>query len=130
MVRILVADDHPIVREGLQALLETQADFEVVAEAANGEEVLRLALELEPDVILLDLEMPVMDGVEATRRLHLLRPSFHIIVFTAFHNDVRIIPPLRAGAVGYLLKDASRKDIFSAIRIAREAGALLRPLHA
>ena len=128
MVRILLADDHPIVREGLQALLETQADFEVVAEAANGEELLRLALKLEPDVILLDLEMPVMDGVEATRRLHLLRPAFHIIVFTAFDNDERIIHAVRAGAVGYLLKDAPRHDIFSAIRIAMEGGSLLQPV--
>jgi DNA-binding NarL/FixJ family response regulator len=128
MVRIVLADDHPIVREGLQALLETQADFEVVAEAANGEEALKLALELEPDVILLDLEMPVMDGVEATRRLHQLRPSFHIIVFTAFDNDERIIHAVRAGAVGYLLKDAPRKDIFNAIRIAMEGGSLLQPV--
>jgi DNA-binding NarL/FixJ family response regulator len=128
MVRILLADDHPIVREGLQALLETQPDFEVVAEAANGEEALRLALQLRPDVVLLDLEMPVMDGVEATRRLHQLQPSSHIIVFTAFDNDERIIHAVRAGAVGYLLKDAPRKDIFHAIRVAMEGGSLLQPV--
>ena len=128
MVRILLADDHPIVREGLQALLETQADFEVVGEAANGNEVLRLALELRPDIILLDLEMPIMDGVEATRRLHQLQPAFRIIVFTAFDNDERIIHAVQAGAVGYLLKDAPRKDIFNAIRVAMEGGSLLQPV--
>lgn len=128
MVRILLADDHPIVREGLQALLETQADFEVVAEAANGEEALRLAGELQPDVILLDLEMPIMDGVEATRRLHQLQPTIRIIVFTAFDNDERIIHAVQAGAVGYLLKDAPRKEIFDAIRVAMEGGSLLQPV--
>ncbi len=128
MVRILLADDHPIVREGLQALLETQPDFEVVGEAANGHEVLRLAQELQPDIILLDLEMPIMDGVEATRRLHQHHPSFRIIVFTAFDNDERIIHAVQAGAVGYLLKDAPRKDIFHAIRVAMEGGSLLQPV--
>jgi len=128
MVRILLADDHPIVREGLQALLETQAEFEVVGEAANGNEVLRLALELRPDIILLDLEMPIMDGVEATRRLHQLQPAFRIIVFTAFDNDERIIHAVQAGAVGYLLKDAPRKDIFNAIRVVMEGGSLLQPV--
>jgi DNA-binding NarL/FixJ family response regulator len=128
MVRILLADDHPIVREGLQALLETQADFEVVGEAANGNEVLHMALELQPDIILLDLEMPIMDGVEATRRLHQLQPAFRIIVFTAFDNDERIIHAVQAGAVGYLLKDAPRKDIFNAIRVAMEGGSLLQPV--
>jgi len=128
MVRILLADDHPIVREGLQALLETQADFEVVGEAANGNEVLHLALELRPDIILLDLEMPIMDGVEATRRLHQLQPAFRIIVFTAFDNDERIIHAVQAGAVGYLLKDAPRKDIFNAIRVVMDGGSLLQPV--
>lgn len=128
MVRILLADDHPIVREGLEALLETQADFEVVGEAANGEEALRLAGELQPDIILLDLEMPIMDGVEATRRLHQLRADLRIIVFTAFDNDERIIHAVQAGAVGYLLKDAPRKEIFRAIRVAMEGGSLLQPV--
>src|SRR6266481_416663 len=105
MIRILLADDHPIVREGLRAVLETQADFEVIAEAASGDEALRLALELQPDILLLDLEMPVMDGVETIRRLRqqtVGRPkageqnSPRIIVFTAFDNDERIIAALEA----------------------------------
>src|SRR5712691_1366113 len=128
MIRILLADDHPIVREGLQAVLETQADFEVIAEAASGDEALRLALELQPDIILLDLEMPIMDGVEATRRLHQLQPSQRIIVFTAFDNDERIIHAVQAGAVGYLLKGAPREDIFNAIRVTMRGGSLLQPV--
>ena len=131
MIRILLADDHPIVREGLRALLETQPDFEIIAEAANGDETLRLTSELQPDIILLDLEMPLMDGVEAIRRLrrHISSPhTIHIIVFTAFDNDERIIDALQAGANGYLLKDAPREDIFNAIRVTMQGGSLLQPI--
>jgi NarL family two-component system response regulator LiaR len=140
MIRILLADDHPIVREGLRAVLETQPDFEVIGtpeQAANGDEALRLALELHPDILLLDLEMPVMDGVETIRRLrqHMrldphkgdgMRPR--IIVFTAFDNDERIIAALEAGANGYLLKGAPREDIFNAIRVTMQGGSLLQPV--
>jgi len=132
MIRILLADDHPIVREGLRALLETQPDFEIIAEAANGEEALHLTSELQPDIILLDLEMPLMDGVEAIRRLReVFRHSshtIHIIVFTAFDNDERIIDALQAGANGYLLKDAPREEIFNAIRVTMQGGSLLQPV--
>src|SRR6266571_6523082 len=133
MIRILLADDHPIVREGLRAVLETQPDFEVVAEAANGDEVLRLARELRPDIVLLDLEMPVMDGVEAIRRLSGRNefgttPATRVIVFTAFDNDERIIHAVQAGANGYLLKGAPREEIFKAIRITMEGGSLLQPV--
>ena len=128
MIRILLADDHPIVREGLRAVLETQGDFAVVAEAASGDEALRLTLALQPDILLLDLEMPVMDGVEATRRLRQQRPASRIIVFTAFDNDERIIHAVQAGANGYLLKGAPREEIFKAIRITMEGGSLLQPV--
>src|SRR6266571_212058 len=133
MIRILLADDHPIVREGLRAVLETQPDFEVVAEAANGDEVLRLARELRPDIVLLDLEMPVMDGVEAIRRLSGRNefgttPATRVIVFTAFDNDERIIHAVQAGANGYLLKGAPREEIFKAIRVTMEGGSLLQPV--
>ena len=114
MVRIVLADDHPIVREGLRALLETQPNFEVIAECANGEEVLRVAEKLKPDMLLLDLEMPVMDGVETIRRLHSMQPTPRIIVFTAFDDDERIINAIQAGADGYLLKDAPREEVFKA----------------
>ncbi|HXX76894.1 MAG TPA: response regulator transcription factor [Ktedonobacteraceae bacterium] len=140
MIRILLADDHPIVREGLRAVIETQPDFEVVGtpeQAASGDEALQLAMELQPDILLLDLEMPVMDGVETIRRLRQqirlepgrgdgIRPR--IIVFTAFDNDERIIAALAAGANGYLLKGAPREEIFSAIRIAMQGGSLLQPV--
>lgn len=128
MVRILLADDHPIVREGLRALLETQTDFEVIGESANGEEALKLAARLEPDMLLLDLEMPVMDGVETIRRLTQLPRPPHVIVFTAFDDDERIIHALQAGANGYLLKDQPREEIFKAIRITIEGGSMLQPV--
>ena len=128
MIRILLADDHPIVREGLRAVLETQTDFEVVAEAASGDEAVRQALTLQPDILLLDLEMPVMDGVEAIRRLRQERPDSRIIVFTAFDNDERIIHAVQAGANGYLLKGAPREEIFQAIRITMQGGSLLQPV--
>ncbi len=123
MIRILLADDHPIVREGLRAVLETQADFEVIAEAARGDEALRLALALQPDILLLDLEMPILDGVETIRRLRQQQPAARIIVFTAFDNDERIIHAVQAGANGYLLKGAPREEIFKAIRITMEGGS-------
>ncbi len=130
-VRIVLADDHPIVREGLRTVLETQADFEVVAEAANGEEAIQLVAKLHPDILLLDLEMPLVDGVEAIRRLHntLVRALLpRIIVFTAFDNDERIIHAIQAGADGYLLKGAPRDDIFHAIRVTLGGGSLLQPI--
>jgi DNA-binding NarL/FixJ family response regulator len=133
-VRIVLADDHPIVREGLRAVLETQSDFEVVAEAENGREAVSAVTRLQPDILLLDLEMPTLDGVETTRNLHTafvvheLPTLPHIIVFTAFDNDERIIHAIQAGADGYLLKGAPRDDIFRAIRVALEGGSLLQPL--
>jgi len=133
-IRILLADDHPILREGLRAVLETQPDFEVIAEAANGNEALRLTLTFQPDILLLDLEMPVLDGVETIRRLRQQETSAAkatatgIIVFTAFDNDERIIHAVKAGANGYLLKEAPRDEIFKAIRITMAGGSLLQPV--
>ncbi len=129
MVRIVLADDHPIVREGLRTVLETQADFEVIAEAVNGEEAVRLVAVLRPDILLLDLEMPLLDGVEAIRRIRASGPDTpRIIVFTAFDNDERIIHAVQAGANGYLLKGEPRDNIFNAIRITQQGGSLLQPI--
>jgi|SRR5947207_1716707 len=130
MVRIVLVDDHPIVREGLHALLETQTDFQIIAECANGEETLQIVETLQPDLILLDLEMPVLDGVETIRRLRNLPLSQdpRIIVFTAFDDDDRIIHAIQAGANGYLLKDAPREEIFKAIRITSTGGSILQPI--
>jgi two-component system, NarL family, response regulator LiaR len=127
VTRILIADDHPTLREGLRAILDTQADFEVVGEAADGEDAVARAEVLRPDVVLMDLEMPVLDGVEATRRIHQRLPDTPVIVLTAFDTDDRIIGAVEAGAQGYLLKGATRDEIFRAIRVAREGGTLLQP---
>ncbi|GCF10425.1 response regulator [Dictyobacter arantiisoli] len=128
MIRIVLADDHPIVREGLHALLETQPDFEVIAECATGEEALRTVIQRQPDILLLDLEMPVIDGVETTRQIQQLTQHPRIIIFTAFDDDERIIHALQAGADGYLLKEAPREEIFKALRITMEGGSILQPI--
>jgi DNA-binding NarL/FixJ family response regulator len=127
-VRLLIADDHPVVRDGLAAILGTQVDFEVVGSAGTGEEAVRCALEIEPDVVLMDLEMPGLDGAEAIRRLRAARPGTRVIVFTAFDTDDRIMEAVRAGAQGYLLKGAPREEIFDAVRVVHAGGSLLQPV--
>src|SRR5437762_2910173 len=98
MIKILIADDHPVVRDGLSAILETQNDFEVVGEAGNGREAVDLVRTLQPDVVLLDLDMPVLDGLEALRLIRAERPETKVIVFTVFDSDERIITAVQAGA--------------------------------
>jgi DNA-binding NarL/FixJ family response regulator len=126
-IRILVADDHPMLREGLVAVLSTQPDFDVIGEASDGSEVVWLAERLHPDVILLDLEMPNADGVAALERLRDADSRARTVVFTAYDTDERILGALRAGARGYLLKGASRKEIFDAVRTVHSGGSLLQP---
>ena len=126
-IRILVADDHPMLREGLVAVLSTQPDFDIIGEAADGAEVVRLAEALRPDVILLDLEMPDVDGVAALEGLRDTVSEARAIVFTAYDTDERILRSLRAGARGYLLKGASRQEIFDAVRTVYAGGSLLEP---
>jgi DNA-binding NarL/FixJ family response regulator len=128
MVSILVADDHPVVRDGLVAILGTQPDFNVVGEASTGTDAVRLALELEPDVMLLDMEMPEMDGLEALRRIRAARPEAKVIIFTVFDTDERILAAVQAGAQGYLLKGVPREEIFNAIRVVSGGGSLLQPV--
>ena len=128
LIRILVADDHPIVRDGLIAILNTQPDFAVIGEAATGPETVERVTALRPDVVLLDLEMPEIDGVEALRRLRETSPDVRVIVFTAFDTDERILSAVRAGARGYLLKGAPREEIFQAIRVVHAGSSLLQPI--
>jgi DNA-binding NarL/FixJ family response regulator len=127
-IRILIADDHPVVRDGLVAILSTQDDLEVVGEAGNGRETVALAAVRQPNVILLDLAMPEMDGVETLRQLRQANPDVRVIVFTAFDTDERILTAVQAGAQGYLLKGAPRQELFNAIRVVHSGGSLLQPI--
>jgi two-component system, NarL family, response regulator LiaR len=127
-IRIVVADDHPVVRDGLVAILSAQRDFAVVGEAGTGEEAVRLATEQRADVLLLDLEMPHMDGVEVLQRLREQRSNVRVIVFTAFDADERILAAVRAGAKGYLLKGVPRDEIFEAVRVVHAGNSLLQPV--
>ncbi len=126
-IRILIADDHPVVRDGLAAMLGTESDFRVVGQAATGTEVVEQVRSLNPDVVLLDLEMPEMDGVEALQKSRKIQPEIRVIVFTAFDTDERIVGAVQAGAKGYLLKGAPRAEVFNAIRVVSAGGSLIEP---
>ncbi len=126
-IRILIVDDQALFREGLRTLLSVQAGLEVVGEAGNGEEALRQADSLKPDVILMDLQMPVMDGAAATRRLKTQMPSVKVIILTTFDDDENVFEGLRAGAVGYLLKDTPSAKLVEAIRLAARGESFLEP---
>jgi len=110
-IRVLIADDQAITRSGLQTLLATLPDIEVVGEAVDGAEALNLVDELQPDVVLMDLRMPGMNGIEATRRIHRASPHLAILVLTVFEDDASVFPAIRAGARGYLLKNADQGEL-------------------
>lgn len=126
-ISVLLVDDHNMVRMGLRAYIDTLPDIEVVGEAGNGVEALRLVGDLAPDVVLMDLLMPEMDGVEATRQLKKISPSTQVIVLTSFHEDEHIFPAIRAGALSYVLKDIDPDDLAETIRRARSGEAVLNP---
>ena len=126
-IRVLIVDDHGVVREGLRAYLELEADILVVGEARDGHEGVRRAAELAPDVVLMDLVMPNMDGADATARIKQQRPETHVIVLTSFLDDQRVVPAIKAGATSYLLKDVAAADLARAIRGARAGQAQLHP---
>ncbi|WP_111768583.1 response regulator [Nakamurella deserti] len=125
--RVLLVDDHPLVRAGLAALISGAPDLEVVAEAPGGESAADVAAEHRPDVVLMDLSMPGVDGVEATRRVLAVRPATRVVVLTSFSDTARVTEALRAGAIGYLLKDSDPAQLLSAIRSAARGHAPLDP---
>jgi len=126
-IRVLIADDHAVVRQGLRTFLELQDDIEVVADVADGEAALRAAEEHEPDVVLMDLVMPGVGGVEAIRRMREVRPEARVLVLTSFLDDEKLFPAVRAGAAGYLLKDVEPGELVRAIRLVGDGEALLHP---
>jgi NarL family two-component system response regulator LiaR len=126
-IRILIADDHPIVREGLAAILSAQPDMELAGEAADGAQAVTLALQNRPDVILLDLVMPLKDGVTVIREVMAANPRARILVLTSYGDDERVFPAIKSGALGYMLKDAPRERLLAAIRDVARGQAILHP---
>jgi DNA-binding NarL/FixJ family response regulator len=126
-IQILIADDHPVVRSGLMALLNSQPEFEVVAAAENGETAVSLSLANTPDVILMDLQMPVLDGLAAIQQIRAQQPEARIVVLTTYDTDADIMPALKAGATGYLLKDAPPEALFDAVQSAARGEVTYAP---
>ena len=126
-ISVLIADDHPVVRHGLRTFLELQADVQIVGEATTGADAVSHVERLLPDVVLMDLVMPDVDGIEATRRIRTVSPSTRVIVLTSFAEDDQIFPAIKAGAAGYLLKDVEPQQLVDAIRTVHRGEALLHP---
>lgn len=126
-IRLLLVDDHPVVREGLRGMLTGQPDFAVVGEAGDGHEGVTLATQLQPDVVLMDLRMPGLDGVGAIRQIVERKIPTHVLVLTTYDSDADIVRAIEAGATGYLLKDAPRQELFRAVRAAAKGESSLAP---
>lgn len=126
-ITVLLADDHAMVRRGVRAYLETHADMHIVGEAASGAEAVKLCAELVPDVVLLDLVMPGLDGVEATRQIKQASPRTQVVILTSYHENNHVLPAIKAGALSYLLKDVSSEELLAAIRKAAQGEAVLHP---
>ncbi|MBA2366635.1 MAG: response regulator transcription factor [Actinobacteria bacterium] len=124
-IRVLVVDDHPVVRTGVQGMLASHADFEVVGEASDGEDAVGKVEVLNPDVVLMDLRMPGIDGVEATKRILARHPGVQVLVLTTYDTDEDIVRAVEAGAVGYLLKDSPREELFRGVHAAAQGEPLL-----
>jgi DNA-binding NarL/FixJ family response regulator len=126
-IRVLIVDDHPVVRDGLRGIFESTAEFEVAGEAGNGAEAVTRARALQPDVVLMDLRMPDVDGVTAIKRLAELGLDTRVLVLTTYDTDSDVVPAIEAGATGYLLKDAPRSELLRAVRAAARGEAVLSP---
>lgn len=127
MIKILIADDHLIIRQGLRLILETETDFELIGEASDGVEALSMCKKLKPDVVLMDLRMPNMDGLTAIEKLRVEKPEIAVVILTTFNEDDLMLRGLQAGARGYLLKDTDRTTLFDTIRAAARGETLLKP---
>jgi DNA-binding NarL/FixJ family response regulator len=127
-IRVLVVDDHPIVRSGITSVLATQPDFEVVGDAADGDEAVRLAAQLTPQIVLMDLRMPVQNGVDATAAILRSAPSIRVVVLTTYVSDGEVLRAIEAGAVGYLLKDVPHEELFRALRAVARGEQCLAPI--
>jgi DNA-binding NarL/FixJ family response regulator len=127
-IRIVIADDHPVVREGIIAMIDREPDFKVIGEAKDGLDAVKLALELKPDIVLIDLRMPELDGVEAIREISATDPDIKFIILTTYSDDEYIFRGIEVGARAYLLKDAPREDLFKAIRAVYQGESLIQPV--
>jgi DNA-binding NarL/FixJ family response regulator len=126
-IKILIADDHPLIRQGLRVVIETQSDLELVGEAGDGERAVRQALALHPDIVIMDLQMPLKDGLAATREIAQADPHVQILVLTSFPDDDNVYTAIKAGAMGFLLKDSSAEYLIDAIRTIHRGESVLHP---
>jgi two-component system, NarL family, response regulator LiaR len=127
-VSVMIVDDHEVVRKGIRAYLESTGEFAVVAEAGSGREALELVADLVPDVVLMDLIMPEMDGIKTTREIKKISPRTQVVVLTSFHEDIHIFPALKAGAISYILKDVKMEDLADALKRAARREVTFHPL--
>ena len=127
IIKIIIADDHPLIRQGLRVVIEAQPDMELIGEASNGEQAIQQALALKPDIVIMDLQMPVKDGLAATREIAQADPQAQVLVLTSFPDDDNVYAAIKAGAMGFLLKDSSAEYLLDAIRTVSRGESVLHP---
>ena len=127
LIKIIIADDHPLIRQGLRVVIEAQPDMELVGEASNGEHAIQQALALKPDIVIMDLQMPVKDGLAATREIAQANPQVQVLILTSFPDDDNVYTAIKAGAMGFLLKDSSAEYLLDAIRTVSRGESVLHP---